>query len=358
MKYKTTSSKRKRQNILIILLLFLIILSISLIIFYFKNQFKEQKIKSVTPSKEPIKKDIQIVNENSNKRPIAIMIDNNIGNELHAGLQESYINYEIIVEGGLTRIMALFKDKDIDLIGPVRSARHYFLDYALESDAIYAHFGWSPYAQNDINFLNVNNINGLYDSSAFWRDNKISAPHNVFTSIEKIYSFAQKKNYSLESNNWNLLNYTADEVNLDKKYPEAVGEGSSSSIVANDIKIDYSYNQSRTYQYDNLKKVYLRFMNNIPHLDKTTNEQLYYKNIIIEKVNNTTLDQEGRQDLDTVGKGEGYYITNGYAIPIEWSKSSRNSKTIYKDKNGIELEINDGNTFINIVPLFNKIIIE
>ena len=110
--------------------------------------------------KKPKESTLKIVDENSNQRPIAVMIDNNIGNEKHAGLQDSYINYEIIVEGGLTRIMALYKDKEVSLIGPVRSSRHYFLDYALESDAIYTHYGWSTYAKNDINsgFIDVNKL--------------------------------------------------------------------------------------------------------------------------------------------------------------------------------------------------------
>ena len=88
------------------------------------------------------------------------MIDTNIGDAKHAGLQDSYVNYEIIVEGGLTRIMALFKDKEVGIVGPVRSARNYFLDYALEHDAVYAHFGWSPNAEADIKELQVQNING------------------------------------------------------------------------------------------------------------------------------------------------------------------------------------------------------
>ena len=93
----------------------------------------------------------------------------------HSGLQDSYLNYEIIVEGGLTRIMAIYKDKDLAQIGPVRSSRHYFLDYALESDCIYTHFGWSAYAENDIRTLGVNNINGLYDSYPFWRSTHLYA---------------------------------------------------------------------------------------------------------------------------------------------------------------------------------------
>ena len=360
--------KITKKKIIIIGIIILILLAIIAIAIYMYLNTPEKEVKK--PKKEepeqvevPVEeKKLTIVDEDSNQRPIAVMIDNNIGNGRHAGLQDSYINYEIIVEGGLTRIMALFKDKDVSLIGPVRSSRHYFLDYALESDAIYAHYGWSTYAQNDIKYLNVNNINGLYDSSPFWRDTTISAPHNVFTSIDKLYAYATQKNYNTTSTNWKLLNYTTDEVNLNtpistttQTNPET-GEKTTIPITreglltANTVIIPYSYYQNRSYTYDSKRKVYLRYMNNTPHLDKTTGAQLYYKNIIIEKVRNSLLDNEGRQDLDTTGTGEGYYITNGYALPIYWTKSGRSAKTIYKYSDGSEVKINDGNTFIQIMP--------
>ena len=85
-----------------------------------------------------------------NDRPIAIMIDNHSDAWPQAGLQKAYMVYEIIAEGGETRLMALFKGVDVDKIGPVRSARHYFIDYAMENDAIYVHFGQSPQAESDI----------------------------------------------------------------------------------------------------------------------------------------------------------------------------------------------------------------
>ena len=203
--------KISKKEIAITIFIIILGLSISVLIWVFFID-KDPPSKKQTPKPETIKeeKKLTIVDEDSNARPIAVMIDNNIGNGRHAGLQESYINYEIIVEGGLTRIMAVFKDRNVSLIGPVRSSRHYFLDYALESNTIYAHYGWSPYAQNDIKTLGVNNINGIYDAP-FWRDTSIAAPHNVFTSTEKLYAYAKQKNYSTTTTNWKLLNYTTDE---------------------------------------------------------------------------------------------------------------------------------------------------
>ena len=362
--YKGSGKMKKKKidkNKVIGILLLLIAVSaiVFVLIFYLSPKEKQKKEKKPEIVE---KKKLQIVDEDSNERPIAVMIDNNIGEGRHAGLQDSYINYEIIVEGGLTRIMAIFKDKDVSLIGPVRSSRHYFLDYALESDAIYAHYGWSTYAQNDIRSLNVNNINGLYDEQPFWRDTSIAAPHNVFTSTDKLYAYAKQKKYSLTTNSWKLLNYNPEEINLNDPISTAeqvnpeTGEMEKTPvtreglITANSVVIPYSYYQSRSYTYDTNRKVYLRFMNDVPHIDKTTGEQLHYKNIIIEQVRNYQLDGEGRQDLDTTGSGTGYYITNGYALPIHWTKSSRSAKTIYKYLDGSEIEINDGNTFIQVMP--------
>lgn len=340
--------KKKKDKVFIISVVIFIILVICIGIYYLFFNGNKSVVKKIE-----VKKKIKIVDEDSNERPLAVMIDNNVGYDTHAGLQDSYINYEIIVEGGYTRIMALFKDRDVSLIGPVRSSRHYFLDYALESDAIYAHYGWSTFAENDIKTLGVNNINGLTADSAYWRDKKIAAPHNVFTSTETLYKYAESKNYDTKTDDWKLLNYSPDEINFKgPKKDKKTGEVSDDPrIVANSLSLKYSNNQTTSYTYDSENKYYLRFMDGKQHLDKTTRQQLHYKNIIIEKVENYDLDSYGRQDLETVGDGEGYYITNGYALPITWQKANRDSKTIYKYLDGSKVVVNDGNTFIQIIPI-------
>ena len=340
--------KKKKDKVFIISVVIFIILVICIGIYYLFFNGNKSVVKKIE-----VKKKIKIVDEDSNERPLAVMIDNNVGYDTHAGLQDSYINYEIIVEGGYTRIMALFKDRDVSLIGPVRSSRHYFLDYALESDAIYAHYGWSTFAENDIKTLGVNNINGLTADSAYWRDKKIAAPHNVFTSTETLYKYAESKNYDTKTDDWKLLNYSPNEINFKgPKKDKKTGEVSDDPrIVANSLSLKYSNNQTTSYAYDSENKYYLRFMDGKQHLDKTTRQQLHYKNIIIEKVENYDLDSYGRQDLETVGDGEGYYIINGYALPITWQKTNRDSKTIYKYLDGSKVVVNDGNTFIQIIPI-------
>lgn len=295
-------------------------------------------------------KKLQIVDLDSQSRPHAIMINNNHAAWPQSGLQDAYLVYEIIVEGGITRMMALYKDQETAKIGSIRSSRHYFLDYALENDAIYVHFGWSPQAQSDISSLKINNINGLYDNS-FWRDTTLNRAyeHTAFTNIEKLNATAKQKGYRTETNQDLLLNYSVDEINLNEM---------NESIVANNVSIKYSYYHTTSYEYDSENKVYKRSMSGVANTDLVTGKQYTVKNIITYKVTDVAYDNYTKlRDLKNIGSGEGYYITNGYAVPITWEKSSRSSQTVYKYKNGQEIDVNDGNTFIQIQPINQELVI-
>ena len=276
-------------------------------------------------------------------RPIAVMIDNNIDAMPQAGLLEADIIYEIIVEGGESRLMLILQDKDLDKIGPIRSARHYFLDYALENDAIYVHYGWSPQAQSDISSLGVDNINGIYESeSAFWRVDDKYAPHNAVTSTEDILEIADRKGYRVDKEKDNVLNYVVEEVNLED------GE------IADDVVIPYSDYNEVEYIYDDDLKEYVRYSRGEKQVDWDSGEAITTKNIIIEKAENWTLSDgsgKGRQTLDNVTTLDGYYITNGKVIEITCEKESRSGQTVYRDLEGNEINVNDGKTFIQICPI-------
>ena len=277
-----------------------------------------------------------------NDRPFAVMIDNHEDAWPQAGLNEAYMVYEIIVEGGETRLMALFKGADLEKIGPVRSARHYFIDYAMENDAIYVHFGQSPQAQSDIKKFSINDINGISeDGTTFWRVKDKYAPHNAVTSTEKLLESAKSKNYRTTSTEESILNYVTDEINLE--------EGQ----VADTITIPHSDLQTVTYEYDEENKVYVRYARGEEQTDWDTDESITTKNIIITFCDNYTLsdsENKGRQGLKNIGTFDGYYITNGKAIKIQCIKNARDEKTIYQDMSGNPIQVNDGNTFVNICP--------
>ncbi len=341
-------SKRKKQKQRVILFSILGILLVVGIVVTFPVFYKQYKVEKET---EPVKEEtpkLQIIDLDSNTRPIAVMI-NNIGlaRTVQSGLQDAYIVYEMIVEGGLTRLMAVYKDADTARIGSVRSSRHYYLDYALENDAIYVHWGYSEYAMSDISKLHINNLNGLvYGNKYFWKDNtlKVATEHRAFTSMELIKEGVEKLGYRTTTDEKPLLNYSVEEIDLSSR---------EDAIPAENISITYSRSMVTSYEYDSEAKNYKRNVNGEAHIDYATNEQNTAKNIITYQVKNTTIsgDVKGRQDLDNIGSGTGYYISNGYAVPISWSKKSRSAKTIYQLKDGIELKVNDGNTYIQIQPV-------
>lgn len=291
------------------------------------------------PTPEPVK---QIDIYKGNDRPIAVMIDNHFNALPQAGLNDAYIVYEITVEGGESRLLALFKGQNLDKIGPIRSARHYFLDYALENDALFVHYGWSPQAQRDIPKLKVDNVHGMeIGSPDFSRaDDKIS-PHDVVTTTDIILKNAKELGYRTDSNSESVLNY------VEKKDEVTLADGKDCT----EIDLPYKSTDVR-YEYDSATKRYTRYSKGDVQKDWRTDEKVTVKNIIVTFAENTAIgDDKDRQELDNVGKLKGYYITNGKLVEITCEKKARDQKTVYKDKEGNVLNVNDGNTFIQIVPI-------
>ena len=336
--------KRFLRSIIIFIVLTLIVGGIT---YYFNlNERIEKMISKISISIGTIyveKPKVKIIDESSKSRPIAVSINNNHAAWPHAGLQDAYLGYELIAEGGITRLVALFKDQNTDKIGSVRSARHYFLDYVMENDAIFVHYGQSPQAKSDLASLGINNVNGMYDAKGFFRDKTLKRAweHTAFTSMSRINEVVKSKKYR-----------TTTETQLLKYSPIKVDHSKDETLkTANKVTIKYSNYQTTSYEYDKENMNYKMFMGGQAHTDLVTKKQYTVKNIITYQVKNTSLgDKKGRQDLDNVGSGEGYYISNGEAIKIKWSKASRDEKTKYTLMDGTELVVNDGNTWIHIQP--------
>lgn len=341
-------NKLKKLKIAIIILAMLIVLAVAALVYFdLTSDNSVLNRKTTTTTTTTTKPPLQVFDEESNTRPFGVMIDNVAGAFPQAGVQDAFMIYEITVEGGLTRLFALFKDVNVTKIGPVRSARHNYLDYALENNAIFVHYGFSNRALQDLGALKINNLSGtMGDNSIFWRDSSLTkAPHNAFTNSEKILARAATK-YEVDTGYDPVLNYSVDEVSL-ANYPD--------KILANKVRVPYvSYTPN--YEYNATEKVYYRFRNTRKYEDRNYNKQVTVKNIIIINVRNFPLANGGGsvQDLANVGTGSGYYVTNGYAIPITYEKSSRSAQTVYKDSTGKEITVNDGNTFVQIEPINKK----
>src|SRR5574344_382712 len=336
---------KKKRFIIIVSIIVLVLLGGDY--YYFKVGNKKSNILTPKTTVTTTKKVLKIVNPDTKSRPFAVMINNlDTARPLQSGLQDAYTIYEIIVEGGLTRYMALFLDQNTARIGSIRSARHYFLDYALENDAIYVHHGQSPQAQEDFSNLGVDRI-AVNESTTGWRDAYLrkqgyAYEHTLFTSIEKLKNGVGSKRTERKNNL--LFSYSIDPIDLSKK---------ESATAANNVSIRFSNNVTSSYVYDANNGYYNRFVNGKEHKDYVTGLQYHFKNIITYQVTNYTLDDsenKGRQGIDNLGSGKGYYISNGYSVPITWEKKTRSSQTIYKYLNGDQVILNDGNTFIEIEP--------
>lgn len=306
------------------------------------NNKKESNNKTKTSEKKVSKDKIDIIDVNSKSRPFAVVINNTpVAVPVQEGLNKAYIVYEIPTEGATSRLIALFKDVDDIKVGTIRSARHNFIDFAYESDAILVAYGWSVYAQEELQGGKeiVNNINGIVEGP-FWRENPegLASEHTAYTSIAQLKDYAQKKGYSLTSDNTILLNYSDGDVDLSKK------EG---SIDANTIVVPYG-NIVTTFKYDSESKMYNKIVNDSWLTDYASKENITTKNIIVEKIDYGMTAGKYYWDLYDVGKGDGFYITNGKAVAIKWSKPSRQAKTTYTYLDGTEIEVSDGRTYIEV----------
>lgn len=300
-----------------------------------------------TPSPEEIFLNTYI---NTNERPIAVMVDNDDQNARpHAGLEDAYLIYEMVVEGGSTRFMALYKGTSTEKIGPVRSSRHYFLDYVMENDAIYTHFGWSPKAITDISAYHIEKINGVLggDGDIFWREYKFKGDwHSAYTSIANIQAKAKAKGYSLETDHQNGIRYAARDT------------APASGLPANQVRLNYSLRYRTGYTYDPAAMRYEKSIMGAPHVLQSQTV-LSFKNILIQLIADTALgDGTDRRNINTTGSGKGYYITDGVYEEITWSKASRPDNTVYRRADGSILEINPGNTIVNLIAPSTGVIFE
>ena len=183
----------------------------------------------------------------------------------------------------------------------------------------------------------------MYKSKYFFRD----------TSLDKAYEHTGFTKGSLIKQGIDDLGIrnTTEEETLFKYSKDEIMFTEENAICADNIEINYSSYQTTSYEYDEKNKAYLRSMSGEKHIDAISGKQYTAKNIIVYEVNSRVVDDYGRIDLDNIGSGEGYYITNGYARKIMWQKTSRNTKTIYKYKDtNEEIIINDGNTWVQIMP--------
>jgi len=372
---KRNHGEKSNKNKLLIIVTMIIIILIFVGIFIYTNNLESEETPSIgnieNATDEIIEeKNVDIVDEkvdiidiNSNTRPYAVVVNNTaVAVKVQEGLNKAYLVYEIPTEGNTSRLLALYKDIDEDLVlGTIRSARHNFVDYSLESDAILCCFGWSHYAEDDMKAGSIDYLQGLY-GAPYYRNNpeNLATEHTAYTSISRLNSAVQSKKIRATSNDSILLNYDVDDVDL------SLAQDPKS---ANTVIIPYgSSPQIASFKYDEVTKMYIRYEDGNKCIDYKTKEEITTKNIIVQKLDYKMCDDNYYWDLHTIGSGEGYYVTNGYAVPITWNKTGRSDKTKYtykpgtvidgKDVGGQEISVSDGRTWIEVQTTKQKITIE
>ena len=281
------------------------------------------------------------------KRPYAIMI-NNIQDALpQSGIIDAEMVYEAQVEGGITRLMALYQDVDnVEKIGSIRSSRHYYIDFANDNEAVYVHYGQSKYALKRIEDENIVTIRGIssYEPSVFYRSTDRVAPHNVYTTGEMLAKGLEIVELTRDypEGYEERLNFSDKEINLED------------GKVADLVKIPFDSNPYFTYNQED--GLYYRYQYGTAHIDRETEKQLAFKNIIVQYVTETTISKEDHQDLALNGKGKGLYCTNGKAISIRWERKDNDDHTQYFDTDGNPLLINPGKIFFEVVSDAKKVV--
>ena len=312
------------------------------------------------------------------KRPLAIMMENTPDALPQYGIENADIVYEAMVEGSITRLMGIFENYEgLDRIGTVRSCRPYYVYFAREFNAYYAHYGQVVYAVPILQLPTTADIAGLPygedgqdytlndGSSAFWRIDDRPAPHNVVTNYQNIQDVVEKSGWSTDYASGYTGHYQfapdGQEVNLDN------------GQIAKTVIPGFTYNHAR-FDYNESDKLYYRSEFGDPQVDGSTGNQLAYKNIIIQECPSTMFDDKYLW-TDPTGAGEGgtgWYITNGRAEKITWQKENWNADdpvettvssinvsfdvrecdfnvTRYYDASGNQITLNQGKTFVEIV---------
>ncbi|MFP4697608.1 MAG: DUF3048 domain-containing protein [Eubacteriales bacterium] len=291
--------------------------------------------------------------EVAKRRPVGIMISNIKVAQPQSGISQADIVYETLVEGGITRLFAIYQEFDAEKIGPVRSARHYYLDYAFDHDAIFVHYGESPQAKVAFKELKTPNLSSYALYSMWFKDSSRVAPHSTYTSYEGIINAWDKSGYrtNLKDQYEPKFQFSDEEISIE------------TDIIANKVTLPFSHVNTYTswFEFNNDIELYERVhMGGESHIDVENNELLKYKNIIVQYTDIWGIpgDTEGRLEQKLISTGTGYYITNGKATEITWEKKSHYEPTKYYDKEGNEIQINKGKTWIAIFPSNKEIILE
>jgi hypothetical protein len=297
-------------------------------------------------------------------RPLGVMIENHQDARPQSGIANSDVTYEAVAEGGITRTLNIYYCQDAGIIGPVRSARTYFLDFTSEygDHPLYAHVGGAntpgpANALGQISDYGWTNYNDLSQFSigfpTFWRDQNrqghdVATEHTMYSTTGKLWTFAQEKRKLTDTNengekwNTNFIKY---------KFKDGDPKADSQTIHI-EFWNDPAYFVD--WKFDKQSNKYVRNNGGKPHIDRNTNKQLTASNIVVLFMNEKHADDgyENNSHLlyGTKGEGKALIFQNGTEIKGTWKKASRTARTLIYDQSGQEIEFNRGKIWFEILP--------
>ena len=301
-----------------------------------------------------------------NHRPLGIMIENHENSRPQSGLNSADIIYEIVAEGGITRFLTVYHCQAPVQVGPVRSARTYFLDYISEygDSPLYAHvggantpgpadalsqinkYGWGTY--NDLNQFSIG-------FPTFWRDyNRLghatATEHTMYSTTDKLWKFAEEER--------GLGAKGEDGTPWEEGFAPYKFKDKESKGAAQTIHIEHWEGDGRYFidwVYDPATNSYNRRTGGSLHIDRNTEKQVTAKNIVViftrESSANDGYENNVHLLYKTVGSGDATVFIDGEEIEATWTKDSRTGKTVILDGQGKEIELNRGKIWFHILPL-------
>lgn len=286
-----------------------------------------------------------------NLYPVAVIVDNHFEAWPTFGLSQAGVVYEALVEGKFTRFLAIYApDEGVEKIGPIRSARPYFLPIAKEYEALLAHSGGSPEALAQIEEMGIYNLEEIawWGPDYFWRVYSRSSPHNLFSS---------SKNLAQGVADWELADKTPRyrKWKFEEKIDRA--EHDEATRAAIDFSIGPEYDVS--YEYVSSTESYRRFQDGEAYIDGLGNNPIEVQNVVVQLVPPAEIiDEVGRIKLKVAGSGQAHILRDGIKIEGSWRKVTDESRTVYYDQSGQEVEFKPGSIWIAIVPEDRQVTIE
>ncbi|MDP3986168.1 MAG: DUF3048 domain-containing protein [Candidatus Veblenbacteria bacterium] len=281
---------------------------------------------------------LPVTAEAAARRPWVVVVENFVTVRPQSGLSAADIVFESPTEGGITRLLTIYQSQLPTTVGPVRSARSYFNDWARPFAPLYSHSGGSDRALQQLRtgYGGITDVNEFANGAAYERNTSLTPPHNLFTTPERFFSYAREHEFELESLTPNLTFATT--------LPAAP---STNSITLPYLPQEYEVQ----YLYQPTLGTYQRLVDGTTQLDATTNQVLAVKNVVVvfTDIDPIPGDPLLRVNLRTLGQGEARLYTGGKVYQGTWRKTTLDSMLEFVDANGQTLPLQPGNTWIAIL---------